>query len=247
MALVIQQWNGFTPTCQTTMCESEQMYIFSATNNQGIPQGTIVGPMPFLIFRNDAPLCVQNSNMNIYADDATLISSSRWDNISPMNNNIQKDLENIQQWAIMNKMIINEKKMKSKFIRRKRLRKCMKRQHLAQNSSVDQLSIILNNSPIENVHSHKILGIEVDEDLDFTNHCEILARKISKRIGLLKHISPYLKRNQREIYYKAVIKPVILYGANIWTSTSKGNINSIFKLQKRAARIILDAEPLYLL
>ena len=40
-----------------------------------------------------------------------------------------------------------------------------------------------------------------------------------------------------------MIKPVILYGANIWTSTSKGNINSIFKLQKRAARIILDAEP----
>ena len=106
----------------------------------------------------------------------------------------------------------------------------MEKQHLAQNSSVDQLSITLNNSQIESVHSHKILGIEVDEDLDFTNHCEILARKISKRIGLLKHISPYLKRNQREIYYKAVIKPVILYDANIWTSTSKGIINSIFKL-----------------
>ena len=62
-------------------------------------------------------------------------------------------------------------------------------------------------------------------------------------IGLLKHISPYLKRNQREIYSKAVIKPVILYGANIWTSISNRNINSIFKLQKRAARIILDTEP----
>ena len=128
-------------------------------------------------------------------------------------------------------------------IRGKRLRKRMEKQHLAQNSSVDKLSIILNNSPIKNVHSHKILGIEVDEDLDLTNHCEILARKISKRIGLLNDISPYLKRNQREVYYKAVIKPVILYGANVWTSTSKGNINSIFKLQKRAARIILDAKP----
>ena len=95
-----------------------------------------------------------------------------------MNNNIKKDLENIQQWAIMNKMITNKKKTKSMLIRGKRLRKYMEKQHLAQNSSVDQLCIILNNSPIENVHSHKILGIEVDEDLDFTNHCEILARKI---------------------------------------------------------------------
>ena len=62
-------------------------------------------------------------------------------------------------------------------IRGKRQRKRMEKQHLAQNSSVDKLSIIFNNSPIENVHSHKILGIEVDEDLDFTNHCEILPRK----------------------------------------------------------------------
>ena len=185
--------------------------------NQGIPQGTIVGPMLFLIFVNDAPIYVQNSSMNIYADDATLISSSTWDNTSPMDKNIQKDLENIQQWEIMNKMIINANKTKSMLIRGKRLGKCMEKQHLAQNSSVDKVYIILNNSPIEKIYSHKILGIEVDEDLDFTNHSEILARKISKRIGLPKHISPYLRRNQREIYYEAVIKPVILYGANIWT------------------------------
>lgn len=61
--------------------------------NQGISQGTIVGPVRFLIIINDAPLYVQNSNMNIYADDATLISSSRWDNISPMNKNIHKNLK----------------------------------------------------------------------------------------------------------------------------------------------------------
>ena len=132
--------------------------------NQGIPKGTIVGPMLFLIFINGAPLYVQTVSMSTYAHDATLISSSRWNNISLINNNIQKDLENIQQWVIMNNMIINEKKTKSMLIRGKRLRKRMEKQYLAQNSSVDKLSIILNNSPIENVYSHKILGIEVDYD-----------------------------------------------------------------------------------
>ena len=65
---------------------------------------------------------------------------------------------------------------------------------------------------------------------------------MAKRIGLLRHISPYLKRNQRDIYYSTIIKPVMLYGSTIWTSCSKENLLKVLRLQKRAARIILDAE-----
>ena len=107
------------------------------------------------------------------------------------------------------------------------------------------LSTALNDSQIERVRSHKFLGVEIDDDLTFENHCITLAQKVSKRIGLLKYISPYLKSDHKKTYYNAIIKPVLLYGANIWTSTSKENLNTcnIFRLQKRAARIILDAEP----
>ena len=91
--------------------------------NQGIPQGTIIGPLLFLLFIDDISLYIQNSNIDIYADDGTLTSCSKWNDISQVNNNIQGDLDNIQRWAIMKKIAFNEKDTKSMLIIGKRLRK----------------------------------------------------------------------------------------------------------------------------
>ena len=67
-------------------------------------------------------------------------------------------------------------------------------------------------------------------------------QKLAKRIELLRHIRPYLKRSQRDIYYSTIIKPIVPYGSMIWTSCSKENLLKVLLLQKRAARIILDAK-----
>ena len=82
----------------------------------------------------------------------------------------------------------------------------------------------------------------MDQDVAFDRQIEELNKKLVKRIGLFRHISPYLKRNQREIYYSTIIKPMLLYGSSIWTSCSKENLQKLLRLQKRAARIILNAE-----
>ena len=65
-----------------------------------------------------------------------------------------------------------------------------------------------------------------------------------KRIGLFRHKGPYLKRHQREIYYSTIIKHVFLYGSLIWISCSKENLQKLLRPQKRAARIILNAEKM---
>ena len=65
---------------------------------------------------------------------------------------------------------------------------------------------------------------------------------MAKRIELLRHIRPDLKRSQRDIYYSTIIKPIVPYGSMIWTSCSKENLLKVLLLQKRAARIILDAK-----
>ena len=99
----------------------------------------------------------------------------------------------------------------------------------------------LNGSNIEHVTDFKLLGVTLDQDLSFNRQIEEFCQKLAKCIGLLRHISPYLKRNQRDILYSTIIKPVMLYGSTIWTSCSKKNILKVLRLQKRAARIVLDA------
>ena len=59
---------------------------------------------------------------------------------------------------------------------------------------------------IEQVKNHKLLGIHKHQDLDFEGQPDFLCKSLSKKIGLLKHISPYLKRSHKELYYDAVLK-----------------------------------------
>ena len=75
-------------------------------------------------------------------------------------------------------------------------------------------------------------------------HIDELCKKLSKRIGLLKYISSFLKQRQKETYYNGVIKPTLLYGSMIWGNCNLEYLQNILKFQKRAARIILDAERL---
>ena len=108
-------------------------------------------------------------------------------NISFMEKNINEDLDQVVKWSKMNKMVISQTKTKCMFVVGKRLRKRL--DNLNSN-----LNISLNGSIIDQVKSHKLLGIHLDRDLNFDIQTEVLCKSLSKKIGFLKHISPFLKR-----------------------------------------------------
>ena len=87
----------------------------------------------------------------------------------------------------------------------------------------------------------KLLGLEIDSELSFTYHVEKLCKKLSQRIGVLKKIRSCLPTRQRLLYYNTMIRSVLHYVSSIWTSCDKESLSCVFKLQKRAARVISDA------
>ena len=85
------------------------------------------------------------------------------------------------------------------------------------------------------------MGLEIDQELTFILHIDKLCKKLSQRIGILKNIRYRLPLKYRLLFYNAMIRPVMAY-VNVWSSCDKRCLNRVLKLQKRAARIILDAD-----
>jgi len=103
------------------------------------------------------------------------------------------------------------------------------------------LIIKLKNSTLEQVSTFKLLGITVDHELSFDDHVDSLCGKLAQRIGILRSIRSLLPQNERVLLYNTTIKPILMYSSSIWGSiTSKQNLTSLLKLQKRAARVILN-------
>ena len=107
-------------------------------------------------------------------------------------------------------------------------------------TSVNEMRIFTSKGEeLDNTTSHKLLGVYVDQDLCFDEHIEQLCEKLAKRIGLLRSIRQYLPLNERIFFDNPTVKSVFLYSGAVWSSTYKCNIRRIFRLQKRAARVIL--------
>ena len=139
--------------------------------------------------------------MDIYADDATLSLSSNWKTLPLLNQSLSQELSEVGRWARETKMYMNMQETKALLVTGKRLRK--------------RMGVKTDNAEIEQVANHKLLGMIIDEDLTYVVQVDKLCNKLSKRLSLLRHISPYLKKNQRISYFNAVIKPLMMYASTV--------------------------------
>ena len=196
----------------------------------GVPQGSILGPLLFLIYINDLPEGLK-SNAKLFADDTSLFSVVNDVNVSY--NELNSDLSQIDKWASQWKMQFNpdpKKPAASEVVFSHRL---IKNAHPA---------VKLNNLPIVPSISTKHLGMILDCKLDFNLHLDDKISKANKGIGMIKRLQLELHRKTLINVYKSFVRPHLDYGDIIYDKPNVGSfINKLESVQYNAALAITGA------
>ena len=198
----------------------------------GVPQGSILGPLLFLLFVNDL---TQSTSLDpiMFADDTNLFYSNK--NIDTLFEIVNKELIKINTWFQANKLSLNANKTKYIFFHKPRLKK---------NIPLDLPILKINDTEIKRKQSLKFLGVLIDENLSWKNHIELLETKIAKNIGVLYKASKLLNFKCLKNIYFALIHSYINYGNIAWGSSCRTGLNKIMLKQKQASRIILHKDRL---
>ena len=196
--------------------------------HSGVPQGSIVGPALFLLFINDLPLVLKN-NIGIYADDSTLYTSAP--TLAEVEEKIRPNIDAVSMWAKENKMKMHPAKTKYSII--------STRQKIA-NSAKQSLDLSVDGMQLTKVESERVSGVYIDSHLTWNKHNDTLRRKLLQRIAILSRARKYIPAKYRLLLYNASIKPLFTYRCTAWSNCSQTNLDELFKLQKRCARLILN-------
>ena len=192
----------------------------------GVPQGTILGPLLFLIYINDLPNCLTSCQSRMYADDTHITYADVDGNSIQLN--LNRHLGNLNKWLISNKLTLNNAKTEFMVIG--------SRQKLSTLSSQPEPSI--DNVLLEKVTSVKSLGTFIDENLRWQTHIDKLSKKIASGIGAIKRIRDFVPTPTLHCIYNALIQSQFDYCNIVWGNCGKTLFDRLQKLQNRAARVL---------
>jgi hypothetical protein len=207
--------------------------IASANCNitNGVPQGSVLGPILFLIYINGIFSLKLHGTLQCFADDTAITYGEK--DLVTLRRKMTEDLSSIQDWLFQRNLQLNTSKTKFMIFKK---------------SSVYEeqfFSVQFNDTSISSVQSYNYLGLHIDELLSFGEHVKEILRMISPYVHILKKIRYTLDKKSLELLYYAYIHSKLTYLLPIWSSSSNKLLSTLLFAQNKALRTIYFRPWLY--
>jgi hypothetical protein len=192
--------------------------------NIGVPQGTILGPVLFLLYINDLSNSVCNANINIYADDVVVYCSHT--NMNQLQVLMQNVMDSVYKWYKVNKLALSTEKCSTMVIKSN------------PNVTIDDFIIRLGNSVLTQVKSMKYLGVVIDEKLKWNEQLTSITKKANINNARLRKTKNILPQGLRLKLFNSTALPVIDYASTVWGNFSNKVLKSVERIEHMYARTI---------
>ena len=190
----------------------------------GVPQGSILGPLLFIIFINDLNKAIKHSTVHHFADDTNLLLADR--SIKRINKRINHDLRLLTEWLRANKISLNADKTEIIIFK-------SKSKHITKhlNFRIDGKKIIPKTSV-------KYLGLYLQDDLHWNTHLNLLIKKLSRSVGILSKVRHFVPHWLLRTIYYSLFNSHLIYGCQIWGQKNSTLLDKIKKIQEKALKVI---------
>ena len=208
---------------------SQQVFVGTSLSKSsctyaGVPQGSVLGPLLFLIYIND----ITNSLLSlvrIFADDTSLPCSTS--NISDLEGILNHDLSFIQHWS--NQWLVDFNPKKTEAIM------------FSSSTNIVNPQLIFNNVPVTFVHSHKHLGVTFSDNGKWHDHINNILKSTSRLLGIMRNVKFTLRRSALNQIYISFLRPILEYASVVWDNCTLYEKDQLDKVQNKAARLVTGA------
>ena len=189
----------------------------------GVPQGSLLGPLLFILYINDFPNSSSLLSFILFADDSNIFFSHC--NPQTLLDTVNNELKFVQDWIYANKLSLN----------------IAKTQYMVfKNNQINPLPghVTINNVDLQKTECTKFLGLYIDNDLSWKSHINHLCKILSRNTGILYKLKDFFPSNILKTLYGTLINSYIYYGILAWGNSTSFLLERILNIQKRAIRIV---------